>query len=722
MYRSFHFENFFHSNTHLLFIITGDAIDIESSRFINRDDAMIDLIALKFGMFRCAGGEQWHFELTNVALDEAEINQHLTGAKVNVPSNSSSNSNVIDKSDIIENESNEDKSDKGTKEIKTETNYQDLEIKNDVIDEIPKETNKEIKNNVVKSEVDVEKNISDKNINNLIKKEPAKKAKGDGYISASVGKGGENIKEDVKFVAFRLYALGYPTGVSSLMSGNCSAELINAIILFQKKYFKFKSYGLVEPKNLTIKKIVSIAEDNAKKKRDNITSDELLQKHADNIESLGKETATFAKEKPDLVRDVIVKTNYLDRDNLCVEICCHITDLQSVDKSLLKLMYDEIWDFSINATYAAWIANPAIGTLLSASNRRDFEQIRRLEQILKSNNTKSEEVPENTWLSYITGEEKKIDDKKILKTILKYRNDVPDHSDKLKAQKKGYSYGGSQEGKPSSSKANKAQMAAWQELAGEGGYESINTWDGEVFTWGKGFAAGGQLPAVLEKLLADSGIKQKFNNVGITQIEKVIYVVDTSTGNILKGTAGYKHIAATSKLLHFFIELGENKKDRQKIIDAQYDVVMSKAGKIPDYVIDAKANKYKGGWNDNAVKLASHLSHWLPAGGWNNGNAFYKSSDGDILKIVQAFCLTLQKITDIVNLKSERYIWEELKYTAVFHLEHKNTAGGIGMKAVKQECPNAIGANKAKTDDKYKNYILLPVNKATEYYVIKKTI
>lgn len=153
---------------------------------------------------------------------------------------------------------------------------------------------------------------------------------------------------------------------------------------------------------------------------------------------------------------------------------------------------------------------------------------------------------------------------------------------------------------------------------------------------------------------------------------------------------------------------------------------MSNAGKIPDFVFDTKNNKYKGGWNDNSVKLASHLGHWFPAGGWRLGHSFYKSSNGDILKIVQAFCLTLQKKTMIVNLKNERYIWEVLKYTAIYHFAHKVTANGIAMKEIKKVCPVPLDENTAKTDSKYKNHILLPDPKNTEtnkkYWVIKKTI
>lgn len=51
---------------------TGDAIDINSGNFKNRNDAIHDLIALKFGIIRPVGGEQWHFEITNVEFSKEE--------------------------------------------------------------------------------------------------------------------------------------------------------------------------------------------------------------------------------------------------------------------------------------------------------------------------------------------------------------------------------------------------------------------------------------------------------------------------------------------------------------------------------------------------------------------------------------------------------------------------------------------------------------------------
>ncbi len=52
--------------------ITGDAIDINKDSFTNMNDAVNDLVALYFGIMRPVGGEQWHFECTNLELSASE--------------------------------------------------------------------------------------------------------------------------------------------------------------------------------------------------------------------------------------------------------------------------------------------------------------------------------------------------------------------------------------------------------------------------------------------------------------------------------------------------------------------------------------------------------------------------------------------------------------------------------------------------------------------------
>lgn len=52
--------------------ITGNAIDINSNGFIAKNDGIIDLVALNFGVVRCANNEQWHFECTDKRVSTSE--------------------------------------------------------------------------------------------------------------------------------------------------------------------------------------------------------------------------------------------------------------------------------------------------------------------------------------------------------------------------------------------------------------------------------------------------------------------------------------------------------------------------------------------------------------------------------------------------------------------------------------------------------------------------
>lgn len=316
------------------------------------------------------------------------------------------------------------------------------------------------------------------------------------------------------------------------------------------------------------------------------------------------------------------------------------------------------------------------------------------------------------WLKYL--KQGKISDKNLLAKIKANRNNIPDHSKKLSYEKTktyaGYYYGGSSKGKPSAAKANQAKNVVWEELVKEGGYESINAYDGEIFTWGKGFAATGQLPLVLSDLLSDASIAKKFSDVGMALTNNILNLVDVNSGVIYQGNAAYQQIRVSKTLLSFFINIGQKTEDRQKLIDAQYNVIMGNAGNIPSFVYDEKKKAYKNSWNDNGVRLASHLAHWLPAGAWKYPSEYVKSK-GDHLKIIQAFCLTLYKTMGgaIVYKHKNRYVFN-VNYKGGLHVIPTITAiaNGVGINAVKKVCTTPITFKNALDEDTYKNHILLP--------------
>lgn len=336
--------------------VEGNAIDISSKLFINRNEAIIDLIALKFGVFRCAGGEQWHFEATDVAIDQAEIEQHLSGGEI--------------KGD----RSLENTSSTGSSEFAVPTPNNEQSI------------TKVDQNEVVKPEV--KEKISDPKVSTQKPSTFISQTQ----INQSVGEGGANKPEDVRFIALNLQRLGFATGFPAIVLGKCDATLINAIKIFQQKHFKFTPDGLITSGKDTEKKILALLKLRMQSKEPELTPTELIKKYEDNLVDLGKHLARKIQQNPKLVAETISEIGWLNADNLSVAICENLsaTQLQSVDKLLVQTMYDEIWDFSIAATYFMWLTNPALATGLSASNLSDFKQISKLKKVLNGSTNKSD--------------------------------------------------------------------------------------------------------------------------------------------------------------------------------------------------------------------------------------------------------------------------------------------------------------------------------------------
>jgi len=254
------------------------------------------------------------------------------------------------------------------------------------------------------------------------------------------------------------------------------------------------------------------------------------------------------------------------------------------------------------------------------------------------------------WLKYI--KQGKVIDKNLLKSIESARKKIPNHSKKLMPTSVGFGghvyYGTPKQGKPdpiptslkgSSSIKDKAQKAVWKELEKEGGTSSINTYDDQIFTWGRGFSGKTFLKGILQDLLSsNASIKEKFTSVGVgVDANNNIMVVDTKSGNITSGNAALYLIRSDTRLMSFFIEVGENKSTKQASADAQWKVISKNAGNIPDFVYDAKTNKYKDKWSDDAVALCAHFEHWLPAGGWRVFRSSYERTKGDLLEIIKVF-------------------------------------------------------------------------------------
>jgi hypothetical protein len=85
------------------------------------------------------------------------------------------------------------------------------------------------------------------------------------------------------------------------------------------------------------------------------------------------------------LKEALKETGYWKRDNLALEICENISDsdLVSIDKKLLKLLLDSMWDLGTKTSIANSVSNPLFGSILAQVNKRDYKQIIRLKGILQ---------------------------------------------------------------------------------------------------------------------------------------------------------------------------------------------------------------------------------------------------------------------------------------------------------------------------------------------------
>ncbi|MBS1508888.1 MAG: hypothetical protein JSS79_19785, partial [Bacteroidetes bacterium] len=265
------------------------------------------------------------------------------------------------------------------------------------------------------------------------------------------------------------------------------------------------------------------------------------------------------------------------------------------------------------------------------------------------------------------------------------------------------------------------------ELAKEGSYGSINAYDGEVFTWGKGFAVTGTLMDVLAQLIENKNInfEQIFANVGIKIVDGSLWVINEE-GAWLKDTppkkADYlasKYIRGSKVLMSFFIELAEKKGYQKEVMNAQYSVLQSGDGSAnyPEYILNKDNTGYAENWNDESVTILAHLSHWCGYS-WSQGQNRYKDTKGELGAILYKYIYNT-----VVNYPSVRqgpvlqtniFTWNLVDYT----LLEKLKMFGLTKPAALTELNSTWSSNLIDLEFKYdKQNIKRAVKKDSDKYV-----
>ncbi len=291
-------------------------------------------------------------------------------------------------------------------------------------------------------------------------------------------------------------------------------------------------------------------------------------------------------------------------------------------------------------------------------------------------------------------------------------------------RKNGNMYGGIKTGTPTAvtdGTASKQQQAVISELTSEGGWTSINTYDNQVFTFGRGFAAFGTLPQLLEEWFQDDNIANEFKKYGVTLNGTHIQVVDTEKGKVVTDKEAYQYIKEHIELQYLFVNIGEDPEYIQSLIDAQYTVLSTDgACVIPGFAAN---------WEPEACQAAAHIQHWLPAIGWKTNNSAYKKCQNSVDVVRTAYTLMGKAaqngkkwiksgFSSINSLNSQTFVLNNS--IGASHISH--WGGGEVWKDVKALAGASIAISNADiTAGKYSGKILIADPKANgKYYVLNQ--
>jgi hypothetical protein len=179
-------------------------------------------------------------------------------------------------------------------------------------------------------------------------------------------------------------------------------------------------------------------------------------------------------------------------------------------------------------------------------------------------------------------------------------------------------------------KRKQAEQWIWEELRFEGSSASINTYDSQMLTWGRGLgAATGGLSPTMNELFKDSEIASAFHNVGVSFKDNTWLVINTETGAVETGRNALAIVQADPHILAALIAIGENEKFKQKIADAQWTAIKQHGtANVPEFALD---------WPKEIVQLVAHINHWGPAYGWHSSHGGYEATKGDPFDVVLQF-------------------------------------------------------------------------------------
>lgn len=189
-----------------------------------------------------------------------------------------------------------------------------------------------------------------------------------------------------------------------------------------------------------------------------------------------------------------------------------------------------------------------------------------------------------------------------------------------------------------------ARGIVWTELAREGDANSINTYDSQGMTWGRGFAAGGTLHRMIWLLFSlVPGLRAQFNAIGLDGDGKKVYIVDDRTGEVLSGKEGFRRHRRDRRIASFLIQKGKEHPD--ELLRAELDTLASAGGAVdvPDFALR---------WDKQVLQFVGHCVHWYSSlFAWEARQCI----GGDFREVLGVFVKRLVEHTERGNFDEEQY-------------------------------------------------------------------
>jgi hypothetical protein len=255
----------------------------------------------------------------------------------------------------------------------------------------------------------------------------------------------------------------------------------------------------------------------------------------------------------------------------------------------------------------------------------------------------------------------------------------------------------------SSAPGSRARKLVWDEVRKEGGLDSLNTYDSEIVTWGKGFSAKSHSmnDVLLRMFKSDPEAKEMLLQAGIALSASDWMVVNGETGAIETGTNALRLLQFDQQLLSLFITLGSDPKHSAHALEAQWAWIRKRTANVPEYAYD---------WPADSIQLMAHLSQWMPALRW--GLVDYKSTGGDMYQIIVVYLRHFLQIVQGAQApwtpgSGGRLISATWDMVCPGHRFYA-FAGGSGMTAINQNAA-VVTAAQVDTDTGLAGHIIIPI-------------